>query len=178
MICDECQTREATCQVTVLVGGEKLTRHLCEECLERMRGNLKRGLLESRITDLFSSILSTLTMGVATEMAKQNEPAEEKTCEACGLTLTAFRKSGRLGCPACYKAFREELEPMLKQIHGRTQHAGRRPLESEEEQKARSLREELSRQMEEAVRTEDFETAARIRDQLREMAGEASVCGI
>ena len=63
---------------------------------------------------------------------------------------------------------------MLLQIHGRVQHAGRQPLSSEEDQKARSMREELARQMEEAVRTEDFETAAKIRDQLRAMAGEAA----
>ena len=59
---------------------------------------------------------------------------------------------------------------MLLQIHGRVQHAGRQPLNTFEAQRQRTLQEELTRQMEHAEAQEDFETAARLRDQLREIA--------
>ena len=181
MICDECNEREASCHVTVMVDGKQIRRHLCPECFGRLHGELGKaipgaigiGMSGKQVSNLLSSILSAIT-GVDEEHKEEEGP--DKICPRCHTSLHAFQKSGHLGCPECYEAFREELQPMLLQIHGRVQHAGRQPLSSEEDQKARTIREELSRQMEEAIRTEDFETAARIRDQLRAMAGEAASC--
>ena len=178
MLCDECNEREATCVVTVMTGGEQIKRHLCSQCLGKIHGAIGQSLpgalgigVGLQAAGLLSSILSAIT-NVDKEDKKEDEP--DKICPRCRTTLHAFRKSGHLGCPECYQVFREELQPMLLQIHGRVQHAGRQPLNNEEDQKARSIREELARKMEEAVRTEDFETAAKIRDQLRAMAGEAA----
>ena len=81
-----------------------------------------------------------------------------------------FTRTGHLGCPKCYEAFREQLQPMLLQIHGRVQHAGRQPLSTAEEQRKRSATEQLQRQMEQAVALEDFETAAKLRDQIRALS--------
>ena len=179
MLCDECNEREATCMVTIVADGEQIKRHLCPQCLSKIHGALGQtlpgaigiGVAGLQVTNLLSSILSAIT-SVGEENKKEEGP--DKICPRCRTTLHAFQKSGHLGCPECYQVFREELQPMLLQIHGRVQHAGRQPLSSEEDQKAHSMREELARQMEEAVRTEDFETAAKIRDQLRAMAGEAA----
>ena len=55
------------------------------------------------------------------------------------------------------------------------QHAGRKPLDSEEAQRSRSRHEELQRQMEQAVAQEQFELAARLRDQLRALADEEAM---
>ena len=181
MICEECNEREATCLVSVLVGEKQIKRHLCNECFSKMHGALGQtlpgaigfGISGRQVTNLLSSILSAIT-GVGEENQKEEGP--DKVCPRCSMSLHAFQKSGHLGCPECYQAFREELHPMLLQIHGRVQHAGRKPLISEEDQKARSIREELTRQMEEAVRNEDFETAAIIRDRIRAMTGEATEC--
>ena len=181
MICEECNEREATCLVSVMVGEKQIKKHLCSECFTKMHGVLGQtlpgaigiGVSGRTVTNLLSSILSAIT-GVGEENKKEEGP--DKICPRCSMSLHAFQKSGHLGCPECYQAFREELQPMLLQIHGRVQHAGRQPLISEEEQKARSIREELTRQMEEAIRIEDFETAARIRDQLKAMAEEAAEC--
>ena len=92
------------------------------------------------------------------------------TCPRCGMTLSEFTRTGHLGCPKCYEAFREQLQPMLLQIHGRVQHAGRQPLSTAEEQRKRSATEQLQRQMEQAVALEDFETAAKLRDQIRALS--------
>ncbi|MBQ9308378.1 MAG: UvrB/UvrC motif-containing protein [Clostridia bacterium] len=176
MICEECNTREATCQVNVIIGEERITRHLCNDCMQRMHGTMGAALFTSKISDMLSSILSAITTETGAEEKEKKEEGPDKFCPVCGASLHAFRKSGRLGCPACYQAFREELTPMLQKIHGRVQHAGRCPLEGEAEQQVRTRKEELSRQMEEAVREEDFERAARIRDEIRELKGEATVC--
>ena len=161
MLCEECKVNEATYTLSVMMGDEVTTRHLCGDCRARMNMTLSTG----NIKNLLSSILSAIT-GNDTSAA----PQQEVVCPRCHTTLSQFTKTGHLGCPGCYEAFREQLQPMLLQIHGRVQHAGRRPLRTEVAQRTRTLREELERQMEQAVAVEDFETAAALRDRLRALA--------
>ncbi len=158
MLCEECKIREATVSVVVRAGNESTTRHLCAECVAKMNAQIASG----RIMDLLSGILSAIS---GPEDAQP--PRDDVTCPCCGTTLHQFLKSGKLGCAGCYDAFREQLQPMLLRIHGRAQHAGRRPARSEAQEQTRSRREELSRLMAQAVAVEDFETAAQLRDQLR-----------
>lgn len=161
MLCEECKVNEAAYTISVMVGGEVTTRRLCGDCMAKMNMDLQSGNIKS----LLSSILSAIT---------GNDTPEEKqadvVCPRCHTTLNQFTKSGHLGCPKCYEAFREQLQPMLLQIHGRVQHAGREPLNTSEAQRQRTRQEELTRQMEQAVAQEDFETAAIIRDQLKALA--------
>ena len=161
MLCEECKVNEASYTLSVMVGDEVTTRHLCGDCMAKMNMNSASGNIKS----LLSSILSAIT-GNDTPEEKQ----AEVVCPRCRTTLSQFTKTGRLGCPACYEAFHEQLQPMLLQIHGRVQHAGRRPLRTEVAQRTRTQREELERQMEQAVAVEDFETAAALRDRLRALA--------
>lgn len=161
MLCEECKAKEATYTLSVMMGDEVKTRHLCEECMAKMNTTLSSGNIKS----LLSSILSAITGNDTPE-----EPQEEIVCPRCMTTLSQFTQTGHLGCPGCYEAFREKLQPMLLQIHGRVQHAGRQPLSSEAAQRARTRQEQLTRLMEQAVALEDFETAAQLRDQLRTLA--------
>lgn len=161
MLCEECKVNEATYTLSVMMGDEVTTRHLCGDCMARMNMTLSTG----NIKNLLSSILSAIT-GNDTSAA----PQQEVVCPRCHTTLSQFTKTGHLGCPGCYEAFREQLQPMLLQIHGRVQHAGRQPLCTEDAQRTRSRQEQLTRLMEQAVALEDFETAAQLRDQLRALA--------
>lgn len=161
MLCEECKVNEASFTLSVMMGDEVTTRHLCGDCMAKMNMNIASGNIKS----LLSSILTAITGG---DTADEQQP--EVVCPRCRTTLSQFTKSGRLGCPACYEAFHEQLQPMLLQIHGRVQHAGRKPLATEDAQRSRYQQEDLTRQMEQAVAVEDFETAARIRDQLKALA--------
>lgn len=163
MLCEECKVNEASYTISVMVGGEVTTRHLCADCMAKVNMDLASG----NIKGLLSSILSAITGNDTKE-----EAGEEIVCDRCHTTFSQFTRTGRLGCPKCYEAFRQQLQPMLLQIHGRVQHAGRQPIRDVEEQRKRSCQEELTRQMEQAVALEDFETAAQLRDRLRAMAKE------
>ena len=167
MLCEECKVNEATYTLSVMMGDEVTTRHLCGDCMARMNMSLSTG----NIKNLLSSILSAIT-GNDTPDSAPAQPQQEVVCPRCRTTLSQFTKSGHLGCPGCYEAFREQLQPMLLQIHGRVQHAGRQPLCTADAQRTRSRQEELTRLMEQAVALEDFETAAQLRDQLRALAKE------
>ena len=161
MLCEECKTNEAHYAISVMVGDQVTIRHLCEGCASRMHMNLTGGNIRS----LLNPILSAIT--APTDQEETVSPENDVICARCGTSLSAFQKSGRLGCPGCYDAFREQLQPMLQQIHGRVQHAGRQPLTTEDAQRTRTRREAITRQMEQAIALEDFETAAVLRDQLR-----------
>ncbi len=167
-MCEECGVNEACYTISVMMGGEITQRHLCADCMAKMNMNLAAG----NIKHLLSAIMSAITgsAGEAANAAVPENAAEDATapvCERCGTTFSQFVKSGKLGCPQCYKAFREQLTPMLQQIHGRVQHAGRQPLHDEAAQRRRAVYDRLSRQLEQAVAVEDFETAVVLRDQLR-----------
>ena len=99
----------------------------------------------------------------------EKKQAPEITCPRCGETYAEFQKTGMLGCAECYTAFRKELTPLITRVQGRAQHAGRRPPVSEEEQARQTRMEELRTLMEAAVAEENFEEAARLRDELRAM---------
>lgn len=161
VLCEECKTNEASYTISVMVGGEITTRHLCGDCMAKMNMDIASGNIKS----LLSTILSAITGDTAPGSAEK-----DVICPRCGMPLSEFTRTGHLGCPKCYEAFREQLQPMLLQIHGRVQHAGRQPLSTAEEQRKRSATEQLQRQMEQAVALEDFETAAKLRDQIRALS--------
>ena len=150
MLCEECGQHEAEVIVTTVVNGQSTTRHLCRECVKKY----KTGDIQAVLAAMLSA------MG-------QKQQAPDITCPRCGETYQEFQKTGMLGCPDCYQAFRKELTPLITRVQGRAQHAGRRPPVSEEEQKRLLLMEELRTKMEAAVAEENFEEAARLRDELR-----------
>lgn len=166
MLCEECKVNEASYTISVMVGEEVTQRHLCTECMAKMNMSIASG----NIRGLLSTILSAITGSEQPE----TPPKEEIVCPRCRTTWSQFSKSGHLGCPGCYEAFREQLQPMLLQVHGRVQHAGRRPLNTEKAQRVRSLQEELAYQMEQAVALEDFETAATLRDRIKALSSQTS----
>ncbi len=136
--------------MTTVINGESTSRHLCRECLKKY----KAGDLQA----VLAAVLSTMAQ-------KQQTP--DITCPRCGETYAEFQKTGMLGCAECYHAFQKELTPLITRMQGRAQHAGRRPPVSEEEQARMSRMEELRALMEAAVATENFEEAARLRDELK-----------
>lgn len=170
-LCEECGVNEACYTISVMMGGQITQRHLCADCMAKMNMNLAAG----NVKHLLSAIMSAITGSVEEALdaaAQENDEAAGAAvvCERCGISLSQFTKSGKLGCPQCYKAFREQLTPMLQQIHGRVQHAGRKPLDTEAAQRRRAVYDRLTRQLEQAVAMEDFESAAVLRDQLRHLS--------
>ncbi len=131
---------------------------LCEACAQA------KGVTNSGIFSLADVLLKTsVSFGSLGEFH----------CEGCGLTQQDFKKIGRFGCPVCYESFSSALEPMLDEIHKGTHHTGkiaRRALER------RFLCERLTNletELEEAIKTERFEDAARYRDELSQVRTQA-----
>ncbi len=163
MLCDICGKNPATVHLTEIIDEQMNELHLCEECARH-----KSAAMEQQFG------LSELLAGMADfekHSNKEEEPVTVK-CPACGLTYADFKKVGRLGCGNCYEVFRKYLAPLLKRIHGSSQHIGKNPSSSKIAVKP-SLKKktglaELKSQLQKAVANEAFEEAARLRDQIKE----------
>ncbi len=158
MLCEECGKNQATVSITVTTGNGTTTRRLCPECMKKMEFSLAKGDIQS----FLSSVLSVLGNEKKTE-----QPSI--VCSSCGLSFAEFEHTGRLGCAQCYRDFSAQLKPSLQKIHGRTQHAGRKPkaFVPDPQDELNQQLNELRRQMDEAVAAENFEEAARLRDEIR-----------
>ena len=162
MLCQECNQHPAVIMFTQIINNEKTVLHLCRDCAE------KRGLQTSLSGADFP--LGDLLAGMAEEGGSATEETMEKvSCQACGLTYEDFKKSGRLGCSECYESLAVGLKGLLRKIHGSNQHLGKIPLMErdsfERKKEIRRLREEMKK----AIKAEDFERAAALRDTIGEM---------
>lgn len=159
MLCDICGKKEATVHLTEIVNNQVTKLHLCEECAKEKGTEMEEHF---GLNDLLAG-LADLGANVEPEMV------ERLKCPACGFTYHDFKKVGRLGCSECYEAFKTKLAPLLKRIHGADRHVGKIPLMIGKTVKDTRNLQELKIKMEKAIREEEFEEAARLRDQIREM---------
>ena len=160
-LCDNCGSRPATVNLTQIENNEMFSYHLCEDCAA------EKGL-ETTSEPSGSSPLPDFLAQIGDEPRGEGDPDSE--CSFCGLTLTVFRETGRLGCPHCYETFESHLRRLLRRVHGGTKHVGKiylppAPTVSEMEKRMEALRRKLHR----AVEAEDFERAAELRDRIHSL---------
>lgn len=161
MVCNVCGKTQATVHLTEIIDDQITELHLCEECAQK-----KGAQMESHFG------LSDLLAGLADMGSQFNSKVKTEVklkCPKCGLTYEDFKKVGRLGCGECYNAFREALVPLLKRIHGSTQHFGKSPKKMAKTVKAKNELQELKEKIQKAVQREEFEEAAKLRDKVREI---------
>ncbi|HLD30036.1 MAG TPA: UvrB/UvrC motif-containing protein, partial [bacterium] len=93
----------------------------------------------------------------------------DKQCSSCGRSWKKFEESGKLGCAACYETFRKELKTLIRRLHGAAQHKGKEPVTSARELNGEGKMRKLEQELKEAVEKEQYERAAVIRDQIRDL---------
>ena len=165
MKCQYCQAMEGTVEVTEVKTWEGIgspnnsvvVKTLCEACAQQQDLPFM-GPGAKASTKLWQ------LMG-ATAKAVPDKP--QVTCSGCGLGQMELRKVGRLGCPQCYEIFNTDLQPTLERIHGAVRHKGRLPGNQSTEERDRMERiQSLRTRLETAIRSEQFEVAADLRDEL------------
>ena len=175
MLCERCKTREATIQYTEVVNGVRTEHNFCAQCASELEigqdfplGRLLSGLL-----------------GLG-----GGNPREEKysqvVCPTCGTSYGDFVKNSRFGCPDCYEVFDLLISDKIRQLQGSDRHKGKKAKNAgqpaEKVVTAReaapesagdcSLEEQIARLyacQQEAVKREDYEEAARLRDEIRRL---------
>ena len=159
MKCDICGKSEATVHLTEIVNGEMTKMHLCEECAKKKGAEMEEHF---GLGDLLAG-LADLDVGLKPK-------TEAKTaCPNCSLTYEDFKKIGRLGCSQCYSAFEKFLTPLVKRIHGSIHHSGKIPVKIPKLAKAVDQLQKLRLKLQQAIELEEFEEAAKIRDEIRKL---------
>ncbi len=173
MLCDDCGRHEAVVHIVQIGPDGRIEKNLCEKCAagygqfapeSQPRKNMS---VDDFLRGMFSQ--------PAEQEKKPREGGEEPlvlTCPNCGMTYADFQQTGKIGCSVCYGTFRRQLEPLLRRIHGTSTHSGKIPRRSggtlELKQEIKLLRAELK----EKVAQEEYEEAAKLRDQVRSLEKE------
>jgi protein arginine kinase activator len=165
MTCQECGKKPATLHFTKIINGEKTEFHICETCA-REKGEMIPGTPNGfSIHNLLSGLLDFEPSSAATFSSKP----QALRCEHCGLTYSQFSKLGRFGCSSCYKHFADRLDPLFKRVHGNVTHVGKVPKRSGGLIKYKRELDRLKKELMLRIEREEFEQAARLRDQIREL---------
>lgn len=117
--------------------------------------------------DLFSEFFDDSFSPFIAEVRKSSVP--DKTCPKCRQTLSEFSRTGKLGCPECFNAFRPYLLNVLKSIHGSGEHTGKISKNADKKLKAERELKRLKTELEEAILKQEFEKAAVLRDKIAEL---------
>lgn len=153
MLCNICHKNPATVHLTEIADEKIVELHVCRECA-RLKGEPAQG--DFNLIDFLGSF--------------SGEKEESCICSNCRLSFSDFKKSGLLGCQNCYQDFELLLAPLLKKIHGAIVHKGKFP----KEKKVKIKREDdlglLKEELEEAIRLEEYEKAAGLRDKIKKIS--------
>ena len=163
MQCQHCKNNTATIHLTELVDGKRDEIHLCELCAQ------KQGIAVKNQIPL-SELLGTLLSAQSQPKNVSDDASKDIVCPYCGITFEQFRKQSLLGCPHDYEVFEDLLLPLIEAAHDeKTTHCGKVPAKAPADTKKQAQLRVLSRQLEGAVRDEDYETAAKLRDQIKQI---------
>lgn len=152
--CDLC-TNPATVHLTQIVNNKVHKVDLCESCAQA-----------KGVTDPSGFSLADLLLKAS---LNPEIPSSAVRCEQCGFTPNDFKKHGRFGCPQCYETFSGLIDPMLDNMHKGTAHAGKVPEKALERKSLHDRLGELEANLDDAVKSERYEDAARFRDEINQL---------
>lgn len=178
MMCENCGEEQANVRYTQIVNGVKKEMHLCEKCANELGiGNMNMNFdMPFDFSNFFGELLNEYNDGFMQTLAL---PKTLK-CEKCGLSFDDFVESGKFGCPSCYEAFEERIDPILKRLHGGNRYIGREAKadnpenelkldEQKEDKKEESKVDVLKRKLKQAIKEEKYEDAAKLRDEIKKI---------
>lgn len=158
--CSNCK-KPATIHLTQIINNKIHKVDLCEDC------PYKKGVTDPEGFSLADFLLKP-PASIGGDQSLQ--------CEACGFTPADFKKTGRFGCPHCYETFKQILEPMLSNMHKDVVHRGKVPEKALARMSRKRRLDQLESDLQEAVKLENYEEAARLRDLIAQTKQALDVC--
>ncbi|SDU24284.1 protein arginine kinase activator [Verrucomicrobium sp. GAS474] len=155
--CQFC-TETATVHLTQIVGGKMQKIDLCEKCAK-----------EKGVSDPAGFSLADMLLGLGAADQIKTATPDELICPQCGFTQPDFKKTGRLGCAACYETFNEGLATILKDMHKGTSHKGKAPTRFAKQRIFADQMRDLRKDLQKAITEEKYEEAASLRDKISQL---------
>ena len=166
IFCDECKKNIATVFLTKISSNEVSKVQLCEDCAERMEETTEAANLLAFLPQIISGL-----QAMEEPMVEDVLSSDLVICEFCGTSFNDFQKMGFLGCAKCYEVFADSLDGVLLDFQEATEHIGKIPGKASEGARLRKRLMELERHLERQIAEEEYEAAAAVRDQIREIEG-------
>lgn len=171
VLCQDCAKTPATVHLTEVVNGEQSRIWLCAPCVEARNPHFAPKI--PNVPTEFGQIAGQSGIDDEASEASTSDasklPKVDAICPSCGITWPEFQEQERLGCPRDYDVFEEPLAMILRKMHGADTHSGRQPAAVRERTLLRERLEALRRELDDAVRDEHYEVAARLRDRIRDL---------
>lgn len=163
MLCERCKQRDAKIHVTQIKSGNQTSVHLCPICAQESGISSKKAIS-------IQSLISTLAGAGEEAAAAVNDDARAfVSCRSCGMSYNDFRQTGRFGCKDCYRVFEPHVSALIQKVQRGEQHEGKIPKRTGI--LLRDRIEDLRIRLTRAVEQEEFEAAARLRDEIRALEG-------
>ena len=164
MYCQICKSKEATIHLTEINEGVRSEMHICDKCAQQ------QGIAINSQVPL-NELLSNLLGSQPSDEEIFGSSRTEKECPQCGYNMEKFTKEALLGCPHDYEVFEEELLPLIKKAHNyHSRHCGKVPSKIPQEKKDNIELSKLKDKLNQAVRNENYEMAAKLRDQISKLS--------
>ena len=163
MQCCVCKEKPATVHLTQIVGDKMQKLDMCEECAK-----------SKGINDPTSFAMADLMLGLGASQELDAAAAGlQLKCPRCGFSQADFKKSGRLGCPECYKTFAEGLSGLLKTMHKGTRHIGKTPEALRKTRDSEDRVKTLQTKLAKAIAVEDYELCTKLSNEIKGLAATA-----
>ncbi len=170
MKCDICKDKEATIHIQEVVNNNIKSMHICEKCAKKYGFNNELIDIGFHLMDFLHNFKPMKADEKKLNKKNKYPIVEDENvikCSQCNTTYNKFLETGKFGCAYCYTAFRENIKPIIRRIHGKTMHKGNAPEKYKKQLKSMRSILSLNHRLKVAVKKEDFETAADIRDTIK-----------
>jgi len=158
VLCDICGEREAVIKIERSWGRRTDELMLCESCAAELGVDTASRMPTPTVEELVSGAFSS-----------DSETDDDARCDNCGRLYGEIRRTGEVGCSQCYAMFERRIRSILERRPAPAQHTGKYPERLLVYKRFFVDRERLRRRLEAAVSEEDYEQAARLRDELAEV---------
>ena len=169
MKCQKCNQRPGDSHIKRVINGEFEEYDLCSQCAKEMGYTNIFDDINSSFGKDFSNFLGSFFSNALPARSQATR------CEKCGTSYADITRTGMMGCANCYEIFSEQLMPTIRHIHGNTYHCGKLSKCAVDTvskvEDTKSQVQDLKEQLENAIKNQEFEKAAELRDKIKEMEG-------
>lgn len=162
MLCERCNQRQATVHLTQVINNKKVEMNICEYCANELQQEAWGFSPQFNLHKFLGSLIEN-------DFSQAVKIDTHDNCSKCGISKNSFAKGGLLGCPSCYQSFHSQIIPLVRRVHGTIQHTGKVPKRTGGKVRIRKEIMDLKRKLQQAVNKEEFEKAAMLRDQIKQL---------
>ncbi len=155
--CGQCD-KPANVHYTFVAGNKQVKVAMCADCPKNreLQKQGAHGILEELAPKLMHTMESAIERGIA-------------KCPVCGFTLKDLERTRRLGCSGCYDTFQATILRLISSVQRGHRHLGKISSRHDSPEIIQNRLSLLKDRLNTAVKEEEFENAANLRDEIKRL---------